>query len=77
MAVYILESRGLKVRVQGYGKVNTQLHSIRVTNHKRFHHINSFEAMKLEMLLQHIEPVQLHGSVEVEVLGLNTRFKTS
>jgi cell division protein FtsI (penicillin-binding protein 3) len=23
-AVYILESRGLKVRVQGYGKVNTQ-----------------------------------------------------
>ena len=26
--------------------------------------------MKLEMLLQHIEPVQLHGSVEVEVLGL-------
>lgn len=81
-AVYLLESKGLKVRLVGVGKVRSQSIGKRSVAKKRANNYIANEELKmkkeepnkvmlLKELLKAIQPVQISGDSEIEITGIN------
>ncbi len=81
-AVYLLESKGLKVNLVGVGKVKKPVDSQRNdykegTDNYPYHELKSKnkyyikKSMLLNKLLKAIQPVQVTGESDIEITGIN------